>query len=35
MMGRRPTIIAGCIIYIIGCVLQAASHGLGLIVRRA
>lgn len=30
--GRRPTIIAGCIIYIIGCVLQAASSGLGLIV---
>ncbi|KAF9225038.1 MFS transporter [Gyrodon lividus] len=30
--GRRPTIIAGCVIYVIGCVLQAASHGLGLIV---
>ncbi|KAH7885846.1 MFS transporter [Phlebopus sp. FC_14] len=30
--GRRPTIIAGCVIYIIGCVLQAATQGLGLIV---
>lgn len=30
--GRRPTIIAGCVIYTIGCVLQAASAGLGLIV---
>jgi len=30
--GRRPTIIAGCFIYIVGCILQAASHGLGLIV---
>ncbi|KAI5479455.1 putative glucose transporter rco-3 [Pseudohyphozyma bogoriensis] len=30
--GRRPTIIAGCLIYIVGCILQAASHGLGLIV---
>ncbi|KAL8290637.1 hypothetical protein RQP46_002895 [Phenoliferia psychrophenolica] len=30
--GRRPTVIAGCIIYTIGCVLQAASHGLALIV---
>ncbi|KAK4705871.1 MFS transporter, SP family, sugar:H+ symporter, partial [Phenoliferia sp. Uapishka_3] len=32
MMGRRPTIIAGCLIYIIGVILQSASHGLGLIV---
>lgn len=31
-IGRRPTIIVGCIVYIIGCVLQAASHGLGLLV---
>jgi len=31
-IGRRPTIIAGCIIYIIGCILQAASHGLGLLI---
>jgi len=30
--GRRPTIILGCLIYIIGCVLQAASAGLALIV---
>ncbi|KIJ07626.1 hypothetical protein PAXINDRAFT_102877, partial [Paxillus involutus ATCC 200175] len=30
--GRRPTIIAGCVIYTIGCVLQVASHGLALIV---
>jgi sugar porter (SP) family MFS transporter len=30
--GRRPTIIAGCVVYTIGCILQAASHGLGLIV---
>lgn len=30
--GRRPTIIAGCAIYIVGCVLQAASNGLALIV---
>ncbi|KIJ35428.1 hypothetical protein M422DRAFT_212674 [Sphaerobolus stellatus SS14] len=31
-IGRRPTIIAGCMIYIIGCIFQAASHGLGLLV---
>ncbi|KDQ08292.1 hypothetical protein BOTBODRAFT_118938 [Botryobasidium botryosum FD-172 SS1] len=30
--GRRPTIIAGCVIYTIGVILQAASHGLGLLV---
>ncbi|KAL8280627.1 hypothetical protein RQP46_006950 [Phenoliferia psychrophenolica] len=30
--GRRPTIIAGCGIYIVGCVLQTAAHGLALIV---
>ncbi|KIJ14031.1 L-arabinose isomerase [Paxillus involutus ATCC 200175] len=30
--GRRPTIIVGCVIYTIGCILQAASHGLSLIV---
>jgi MFS family permease len=31
--GRRPTIIAGCFIYIIGVILQAChTHGLGLIV---
>jgi len=35
MIGRRATIILGCIIYIIGCVIQAAAGGsatLGLIV---
>lgn len=32
MFGRRRTIIAGCGVYIVGCILQAASHGLGLIV---
>jgi hypothetical protein len=31
-IGRRTTIIIGCLIYIIGVVLQIASHGLGLIV---
>ncbi|KAF8549115.1 general substrate transporter [Imleria badia] len=30
--GRRPTIIVGCVIYIIGCVLQVAASGLALIV---
>ena len=30
--GRRPTIISGCLIYIVGCILQAASSGLALIV---
>ncbi|OQE17891.1 hypothetical protein PENSTE_c019G07889 [Penicillium steckii] len=30
--GRRFTIIAGCIIFIIGVVLQTASSGLGLLV---
>jgi sugar porter (SP) family MFS transporter len=32
IIGRRLTIIIGCIIYIIGVVLQTASHGLGLLV---
>jgi len=32
IIGRRLTIILGCIIYIIGVVLQIASTGLGLIV---
>jgi len=31
-IGRRTTIIIGCLIYIIGVVLQIASHGLGLLV---
>jgi sugar porter (SP) family MFS transporter len=30
--GRRTTIIAGCIIFIIGVILQTASTGLGLLV---
>lgn len=32
IIGRKFTIIAGCVIYIIGCILQVASHGLGLLV---
>lgn len=32
IIGRRPTIIAGCGIYVIGVILQVASHGLGLLV---
>lgn len=31
-MGRRDTIIVGCVIYGIGVILQCAAHGLGLIV---
>jgi len=32
-IGRRPTIIAGCVVFIIGVILQTASSGgLGLIV---
>ncbi|KAH0148929.1 putative glucose transporter rco-3, partial [Aureobasidium melanogenum] len=31
-IGRRWTVIIGCAIYIIGVILQVASHGLGLIV---
>jgi len=30
--GRRTTIIAGCFIFIVGVILQTASHGLGLLV---
>ena len=30
--GRRTTVIAGCIVYGIGCILQTASTGLGLLV---
>ncbi len=30
--GRRLTVIVGCVIYAIGCVLQTASSGLGLLV---
>ncbi|EME42886.1 hypothetical protein DOTSEDRAFT_72356 [Dothistroma septosporum NZE10] len=32
MIGRKWTVILGCVIYIIGVILQVASHGLGLIV---
>ncbi|TKA29018.1 hypothetical protein B0A50_03430 [Salinomyces thailandicus] len=32
IIGRKYTIIAGCGIYIVGVILQVASHGLGLIV---
>ncbi|KAI5269829.1 putative glucose transporter rco-3 [Aureobasidium subglaciale] len=31
-IGRRWTVIIGCAIYIVGVILQVASHGLGLIV---
>lgn len=30
--GRRTTIILGCFVFIIGVILQTASHGLGLLV---
>jgi SP family sugar:H+ symporter-like MFS transporter len=30
--GRRLTIIAGCAVFILGVVLQTASHGIGLLV---
>lgn len=32
IVGRRATIITGCVIYIVGVVLQTALNGLGLIV---
>merc|ERR1711977_295975 len=32
IIGREWTIIAGCIIYIVGVILQVANEGLGLIV---
>ncbi|KAK3496322.1 general substrate transporter [Neurospora crassa] len=31
-VGRRPTIIFGCLVFIVGVVLQTASQSLGLIV---
>ncbi|KAK4569865.1 hypothetical protein LTR86_002834 [Recurvomyces mirabilis] len=31
-IGRKWTVIAGCVVYIIGVVLQTAAHGLGLLV---
>lgn len=30
--GRRTTVILGCIVYGLGCILQTASTGLGLLV---
>lgn len=30
--GRRTTIMAGCVVFAVGVVLQIASHGLGLLV---
>jgi len=30
--GRRTTIILGCLIFIVGVILQTASSGLGLLV---
>jgi len=32
MLGRRNTIVIGCGIYVVGVILQVASHGLGLLV---
>ncbi|CAK3833072.1 glucose transporter rco-3 [Lecanosticta acicola] len=32
LIGRKYTVITGCVIYIIGVILQTASHGLGLLV---
>lgn len=32
IIGRRPTVIIGCGIYIVGVILQVATNGLGLIV---
>lgn len=31
-IGRRMTIITGCVIFTIGCILETASTGLGLMV---
>ena len=31
-IGRRTTIIIGCVVFLIGTALQTASYGLGLIV---
>nr|KIR84641.1 glucose transporter [Cryptococcus tetragattii IND107] len=30
--GRRITIVSGCVVFIVGCCLQTASSGLGLLV---
>jgi sugar porter (SP) family MFS transporter len=32
MVGRRTTILAGCAVFLVGAILQTASHGLGLLV---
>ena len=31
-IGRRMTIIMGCVIFTVGCILETASTGLGLMV---
>jgi MFS transporter, SP family, sugar:H+ symporter len=31
-IGRRPTIILGCLVFIVGCILEIASTSLGLMV---
>ena len=31
-VGRRTTIIAGCLVFIVGCILETASTSLGLMV---
>ncbi|RDW65174.1 hypothetical protein BP5796_09866 [Coleophoma crateriformis] len=31
-IGRRPTIIAGCLVFTVGCILETASTGLGVMV---
>ena len=31
-LGRRATIIGGCLLFSVGVALQVASHGLGLLV---
>ena len=31
-IGRRPTIIMGCLIFVVGCILETASTGLGAMV---
>ena len=30
-IGRRPTIISGCLVFSVGCVLETASTGLGVM----
>jgi len=30
--GRRITIITGCIVFSIGCILETAAHGMGLLI---